>query len=244
LRLRIAATIVTVLVLIGGFAMISPLFFGPQQLQAEPKQVVMLSFSITESDNVTDWCRNVSSLLTSYDLPATVFLEGKTAELHPQTVACFSNKVTFGSQTYDSTNLAVISDYSLKLLEIQQGKISVDNAAKVNSTVFLAPNKITDDDIYSLLSRSGIMADFSYNDHFNLYQNGQFIKIEVEVIDAHSHSADSLLSLPQTSKPIIVQFDNGLTVQQVDSFLRGIQAGTFDFVNSSELVGFVQTRGY
>ena len=48
--------VATVLVLIVGFAMISPLFLRADKMQ--PKQKIMLSISIKESDNTVEWCQN------------------------------------------------------------------------------------------------------------------------------------------------------------------------------------------
>jgi hypothetical protein len=244
LKLQQVAAIITVLVIVAGAAMISPLFFRHDQLQVEPKQVVMLSFTVSEADDVDEWCQNLSSILSSYNLPATIFIEGKIAEQNPQIVKCFGNQVDFGSLTYDNVNLTTIDDYSLKVWEVQQGKEAVDDSANTNSTVFQAPKGATDEDIFSILSSSGINADFSYKDHFNIYRNGRFEKIVAEVVDANDCSTEYLLKRQITGSPLIIQLDNTLTTVQVDSFLFGLKAGSFDFVKSSQLVGLVQTRGY
>lgn len=244
MKLRQASAIATILLIIAGFAMISPLFFQPDKQQVESKQVVMLSFTVTEADNVANWCQNLSSILSSYHLPATIFIEGKIAEQNPQTVKCFGNQVDFGSLTYDNVNLTAIDDYSLKLWEVEQGKTAVDNSANKNSTVFQAPNGATDGDIFSILSSSGIKADFSYKDHFNIYRNGQFEKIAANVLDAKDYSTEYILKQQITTKPLILQFDNTLTTEQIASFLSSLKAGPFNFVKSSELLSLVQTRGY
>jgi peptidoglycan/xylan/chitin deacetylase (PgdA/CDA1 family) len=244
LKLKQVAAIITVLVIVAGAAMISPLFFRQDQLQVEPKQVIMLSFTVSEADNVVEWCQNLSSILSSHNLPATIFIEGKTTEQNPQIVKYFGDQVDFGSLTYDNVNLTAIDDYSLKVWEVEQGKKAVDDSANTNSTVFQAPNDATDEDIFSILSSSGIVADFSYKDHFNVYRNGRFEKIVAEVVDANDCSMEYLLKRQITTSPLIIQFDNTLTTEQIDSFLFGLKAGSFDFVKSSQLVGLVQTRGY
>ena len=244
MKLKQVAAIITALVIVAGAAMISPLFFRQDQLQVEPKQVIMLSFTVSEADNVVEWCQNLSSILSSHNLSATIFIEGKTTEQNPQIVKYFGNQVDFGSLTYDNVNLTAIDDYSLKVWEVEQGKEAVDDSANTNSTVFQAPNGATDEDIFSILSSSGIVADFSYKDHFNVYRNGRFEKIVAEVVDANDCSTEYLLKRQITASPLIIQFDNTLTTEQIDSFLFGIKAGSFDFVKSSQLVGLVQTRGY
>jgi peptidoglycan/xylan/chitin deacetylase (PgdA/CDA1 family) len=244
LKLQQVAAIITVLVIVAGAVIISPLFFRHDQLQVEPKQVVMLSFTVSEADDVDEWCQNLSSILSSYNLPATIFIEGKIAEQNPQTVKCFGNKVDFGSLTYDNVNLTTIDDYSLKVWEVEQGKEAVDDSANTNSTIFQAPNGATDEDIFSILSSSGIIADFSYKDHFNIYRNGRFEKIVAEAADANDYSMEYLLKRQITASPLIIQFDNTWTTEQIDSFLSGLKAGSFDFVRSSQFLGLVQARGY
>ena len=135
------------LVIIAGFAMIAPLFFGHDQMRKENKQVVLLSFTVTEAADVVAWCQNISSILSSYNLPAAIFIEGKVVEQNPQTVSCFGSAVDFGSLTYDNVNLNSLDDYQLRLWEVEQGKAAVDNVANVNSTFFKAPNGATDENI-------------------------------------------------------------------------------------------------
>lgn len=242
MKLRLAATIATVIVMTIGFAMISPLFFAPTKVEA--KQRVMLSFSVSKSENAVDWCENISSILTTYNMPAAVFITGKIAEQNPQTVTCFGSNIDIGSQTYNNLDLTAIPDYTQKLWEVQQGKNSVDNAGNYNSTIFRAPNGATDQDIYSLLSRSGIAADFSYRNQYNVYENGQFVKVNATVYDANDHSPEYLLSRPITVEPLLIEFDNTWLTPQIDSFLAKLSSGPFEFVNASELVELALTRGF
>jgi peptidoglycan/xylan/chitin deacetylase (PgdA/CDA1 family) len=239
LKLRVAATIATVLVLIVGFAMISPLFFRQDRLQ--PNQTIMLSFSVYDSVDAVDWCKNLSAILTTYNIPATVFIVGKVAEQNPQTVTCFSDKVDIGSLTYDNSNLTNIFDYQVKLQEVQQGKDAVDNAGHIDSKVFQAPYGATDPDIYSLLSRSGILADFSYKNQYNVYQNGLFIKYNATVLDGNNCSYN-FLKRPHTAEPIIIQFDNSSPTSSIQSFLSKTSWDGFDFVNSSQLTDLALTN--
>lgn len=237
MELKTAALIATVIVIIGGVVMISPLFFS----QDSGDRYVMLCFSVYQTGSVAEWCQNLSSVLGNYNLPATVFVDGKTAQDQPQTVACFNNRVDVGSRTYSNADLTNISDYTAKLREVQDGKFSVDYAGDLNSKAFQAPNGATDQDIYSLLNRTGILADFSYSDHYNVYQNGQFVRCEAYVYDGQSHGPDFFLAIPETVQPIIIQFNSTWAVSDIESFLSVLVSGDFDFVNASQLTGLALT---
>jgi peptidoglycan/xylan/chitin deacetylase (PgdA/CDA1 family) len=241
LKLKLSAGIATTLVIIVGLAIISPLFFVPNS--GEPKQKVMLSFSVDDTNGVTDWCKNLSQVLNKYNYPAALFIVGKIAEANPQAVTCFSDKVTIGSQTYSNVDLTTIQDYSLKLLEVQKGKEAVDEASHIKTEIFKAPFDSIDDDIYSLLSRSGIIADFSYTHQFNVFENTQFIKVNATTYKAQNYLPDYFLSLAQTSMPLIIEFDSTWTISQIDAYLKNLGNGVFDFVNAQDLVQLVWTRG-
>ena len=239
MRLRHAAIIITVLVVVAGFAMISPLFLRLDK--AETKQRVMLSFSVLESNNAPEWCKDLSSTLNSYNIGATVFIVGKVVEQYPQIVSYFGDNVDVGSQTHNNLDLTNIPDYSLKLQEIKEGKTAVDNAGNLYSGVFRAPFGATDQDIYSLLSRSGILADFSYDNQYNLYQNGQFVRYDAAVYEGRDYSPDFFSTLPDISTPIIIVFDNTCPVSDIETFISSIKKTNLKFVNASELAGFTLT---
>ena len=240
MKVKLVAAIITVLIIIVGFIMISPLILRPGNVEA--KQKVMLSFSVLQSDDAVEWCKNLSSILNAYDMSATVFVVGRVAEQYPQTVLSFSDKVDVGSETYSYRDLTSISDYSIKLEEVQKGKAAVDNAGHLDSRIFRAPYGATDQDIYSLLSRSGILADFSYKNQYNVYQNGQFIRFDATVFEGRDHSPDFLLTVNRTSQPLIVDFDNTYSTSTIESFLSRLKMGDLEFVNASELVGLTLTQ--
>ena len=243
MKLKLAAGIATTLVIIVGLAIISPLFFVPKSSE-EPKQKVMLSFSVDDNNGeVTDWCKNLSQVLNKYNYPAALFIVGKIAEANPEAITFFSDKVTIGSQTYSNVDLATIKDYSLKLMEVQKGKEAVDEAGHIKTEIFKAPFGSTDEDIYSLLSRSGIIADFSYTHQFNVFENNQFIKVNATAYKAEIYSPDYFLSLAMTSEPLIIEFDSTWTITQIDTYLKNFGAGVFDLVNAQDLVQLVWTRG-
>lgn len=240
MKVKLVAAIITVLIIIVGFIMISPLILRPGNV--ETKQKVMLSFSVLQSDDAVEWCKNLSSILNAYDMSATVFVVGRVAEQYPQTVLSFSDKVDVGSETYSYRDLTNISDYSIKLEEVQKGKAAVDNAGHLDSRIFRAPYGATDQDIYSLLSRSGILADFSYKNQYNVYQNGQFIRFDATVFEGRDHSPDFLLTVNRTLQPLIVDFDNTYSTSTIESFLSRLKMGDLEFVNASELVGLALTQ--
>jgi peptidoglycan/xylan/chitin deacetylase (PgdA/CDA1 family) len=242
LKLKYVSAIITVLVIVIGLAMISPLYLRPSQVQTQ--QRVMLTFNVLESSNAVDWCKGLSSTLSTYNLPATVFIVGKIAEEYPQTVLSFDNSVDIGSETYNYTNLTTIHDYTLKLEEVKEGKLAVDNAGHLDSKVFRAPYGATDLDIYSLLSRSGILADFSYKNQYNVYLNGQFIRFDATTYEGQDYPPSYFLTPNKTSLPLIIDFNNTYSISNIASYLSKLKTGDFDFVNGSELVGMaLTTRG-
>jgi len=238
--LRSAAIITTALVIVAGFAMISPMFLQ-SAAETKPKQKVLLGFSISQNANVVEWCESLSSLLNTSNVGAGVFIVGKVAEQHPECVSCFDEKVDIGSQTYSDLDLTAIDDYSLKLKEVEEGKKAVDKAGNLYSRAFRAPFGATDQDIYSLLSRSGIMADFSYESQYNIYQGGQFVKYNAVVYFGRDHSPDFFSTLSPSTMPLIIFFDNTDSIASIKELISSIKKSDFEFVNPSDLAGFVLT---
>jgi len=197
----------------------------------------MLSFSVLESNESADWCRNLSSILKAYDISATVFIVGKVAEQHPECVSCFSSKVDIGSQTFSNSNLTSIPDYDIQLEEVRKGKLAVDIAGNLYSRVFRAPNGDTDQNIYSLLSRNDILADFSYDHQYNVYVDNQFVKFNATAYDGTTCSANSILALKKNFRPIIIHFDSEYPTELIADFIATLKTGQLDFVNASEITG-------
>jgi hypothetical protein len=240
LKLRHAAIIATVLVIVAGAALISPLFLRRYESN-EPKPRVMLCFSILPGPDVILWCKDLASLLGSHNLGGSLFVVGETAEQYPECLSYFSNQVDIGSQAYSNKNLTAIADYSIKLQEVQQGKIAVDKAGNLYSRIFRAPFGETDPDIYSLLSRSGIQADFSYDQQYNVYQQDQFIKYSASVFNGDDSSRTISPNLLDILKPNIIFFDSNHPISEVNEFLADIKADRINFVNASELAGYSLT---
>jgi peptidoglycan/xylan/chitin deacetylase (PgdA/CDA1 family) len=232
--MRVAATLITVMVIAAGLAIVSPLFLP---LNSEVKQKVMLCFDVLETENSVQWCQNISNILKSKNLPASIFILGKVANQTPSCTTVFNGKVDVGCKTYNKVALASIDDYSVKLQEIEDGKAAVDEAGKLDVKSFRAANGEVDDDIYSLLNRCGVLADFSYKDHYNIYENGQFVRYNASVYDGNTYSASFFLNHAKSSEPIIICFDSSDSTVRVADFLSKLQSDDLVFVNASDLAG-------
>lgn len=241
MSLRVAAIIATAIIVITGLTMISPLFLRPHNFQTQQEKRIMLVFSVVESANAEKWCRELAVLLDIYNLPASVFFTGKIAERYPQSVSAFRTNVDVGSGTYSYVNLTGITDYSMKLHEVNTGKSKVDEAADIYTRSFKAPFGAVDQDIYSLLSRSDIFADFSYTGQYNLYQDGKFVKYEAITYEAKDYFSDFFTALPQAPVPIIIFVDNTFPISDIKAAITNLKNDEFEFVNASELTGYTLT---
>jgi len=206
----------------------------PEFLRPSPTQPILLSFSVTNEQNLPNWCHDLSSVLSKYDVKAAVFVIGKVAERHPDCVNGFPSGVDIGSESYDYVSLPSISDYSTQLQEVQGGKIAVDKAGNLDSKLFKAPFGATDANIYSLLSRSNILADFSYDEQYNKYYNGKFIKFDLVTYNGSKYYTGFFRHIP-ADKPVLVNFDNSTPVSQIDEFISEFKSKNFRFVSATEL---------
>lgn len=218
------------------------------QQNAKPEVPVMLAFDINDAQNLPAWCTGVAESLQNHGVRATVFMAGKAAEQHPQCVAIFSanDGVDIGSKTYSYVDLTSIPDYMQALDEVKRGKEAVDSAGDIDSRFFRAPYGATDQNIYSMLSRSGIAADFSYGSHYNTYLNGNFVRFNVTSYKGAELASDTLLNL-ESRQPVIVNFDNSVPVNEIDEFIRDVATGQGtqydpEFVNASDLAQMQLTR--
>ncbi len=227
------AAISTSIVVALGIVMVLPAFTRTPHYT--PPLLVMLSFSVVDNTNVPDWCNDLSSIFKKYGIKATVFFTGKVVDEHPECVTVFSNNIDIGSQTYNYVDLTEIPDYTVQLEEVRNGKQAVDYAGKLYSRVFKAPYGSADENIYSLLSRSDIAADFSYDDKYNKYYNGQFIRFDLAVYEGNSSSADFFHKLTVSETPTVINFDNSTPVEQIDRFISELKSGNVRFVNASEV---------
>jgi Polysaccharide deacetylase len=210
----------------------------------EPNSV-LLSFSISNESKAPAWCNYLASVLTEHSVKATVFVTGKIADTLPDCVSKLSSlpNVDVGSQTYNYVNLTSIPDYSLALKEVKDGKQAVDKAGNINSKVFRAPFGATDLNIYSLLTRNNITADFSYKSQYNKYENGQFAKYDLVTYSGSSYSLDSVQKLLPSDIPIMINFDNTIPVSKIDGLVASLQSDKeIKIVNTSELTGLALTH--
>jgi len=211
----------------------------PAYIQPASPHFFLLTFSIYENVDQS-WCDGIASVLKKHNIQATVFFSGKIAEKYPDCVRTFPSNVDIGSQTYHYVSLASISDYALQLKEIQRGKQAVDNAGNLNSRLFKAPYGTTDDNIYSLLTRSDIIADFSYDDQYNKYYDGKFVKFQLKSFNGTNNTVEFFHNLP-TNEPIVINFDSSTPVNYLENFISKIKSRNIIFLDASELTGLQLT---
>lgn len=231
----VGAIVITILILVG-IAILLPVYY-----QERPGPTVMLSFSIINYNNtIPKWCNDLSFILQKHNIKATVFITGELAESYPKCVTLFSSNNNFdlGSSTYSYSDLVSSSNYSKDLKEVRDGKRAIDEIGQLNSKVFRAPYGSTDEDIYSLLSKSGIIADFSYTRQYNKYENGQFIRYDLVAYNGSSFSSSTgLFNSISRKTPVLFNFDNSFPVSQIDDLISNIKSniGDVHFANASEL---------
>jgi peptidoglycan/xylan/chitin deacetylase (PgdA/CDA1 family) len=238
-RIFAGGVFATVAVLVVGVAIALPPFLQPPR--GPP---VLLAFSITsENDNIYDWCSGLSDILKNNNVDAVVFFSGVIAENHPQCVVSFGENIDIGSSTYGYKNLTAMMEYSEQLKEIQDGKNAVDLAGDLNSKSFRAPHGSVDDDIYSLLSRSGILADFSYTDRYHKYHQGNFIWFRTTVYNASSISGEYIREsqYDEDDRPIQIDIDNTVPLSKIQEIISALKDKRANFLNASELTGIELT---
>lgn len=202
-------------------------------------QLVMLSITIKDSPEVSQWCDDLSVLFRTHEVKATVFVSGQLAEANSDCISALAENqnLDIGSQTYSYANLTAIPDYMVALDEVSQGKIAVDSAGNLDSRLFKAPFDATDENIYSLLNRSGILADFSYKSQYNKYYNGQFIKFDLRSYEFPPVTSD-LSFIDQTDQtPVMINVDNSKPIENIESLVVKLQQKDITIVNASELTG-------
>lgn len=214
----------------------------PAYLEVKPNKTVLLSFSITESENLPEWCNELSNFLNTNNLKAVVFVTGKVAWEFPHCVSSFRNGIDIGSQTYNYVELTKISDYLEQLDEIKNGKSAVDKAGNLNSKLFKAPNGATDENIYSLLSQAKIFADFSYENQYNKIYQEKFLKFDLASFQASEHDFSYFKKLKFDDTPIMINFDNSDSIDNIIDFILNLKSNEISFVNASELTGLQLTQ--
>lgn len=233
---HLGAIATSTIIVIGLVMVIAPAYTHTLEHNRLPP--VMLSFSIVDARNALEWCTDLSSVLSKHDVKAMVFVTGQVADQHPECVSAFSSDIDIGSQTYSFANLTSL-EYTMALEEVKKGKSAVDAAGNLDSRLFKAPYGSTDENTYSLLSRSGIIADFSYELQYNKYEDGQFVKYGLVEYKGPAYSPESIRGLLEEGKnPAIINFDNSDSIEQIDGFISAlISDKEIRFVNASEITG-------
>jgi len=230
---KITGAIITVFIVIVGVLLLYPTFKqGPIA-----RDQVLLTFNIINSTNLPIWCNDLSKYLQDNKIHSTVFITGIMADNYPECVTSFSKSNDIGSMTYSYNNLAPASNYTDQLSQIQQGKTAVDKQGNLNSTIFRAPHGQVDQNIYSLLTRSHILADFSYNEHFNIYTNGLSGKIFYRYpMTSIGNISYSKLSDRDPKIPLMVNIYNYDSIKKVQEFINTTSKNPHQFVTASELI--------
>ena len=207
---------------------------------------VMLSFSITNDQNMPEWCQNLAELLNKNQLNAVVFFPGKIAEKYPGCVESFHRGIDIGSSTYSFMQLSAERDYLVQLEDVRKGKAVLDSVAHVDSRSFKAPFGYTDDNIYSLLSRNNITADFSKDGSYNKYDNEIFVYHDMITINLNDVSNEQIATQIEMkpSSPVQITADNSVPLEKISLLVNEIlQKHNAKFVNASEVTGTSLTVG-
>lgn len=182
-----------------------------------------------------DWCFDLSNTLEKNKVKAVVFVTGRVAEQYPECIKSFANDIDIGSQTYNFVELDKISDYTIQLREVEKGKNAVDKAGNLDSKLFRAPNGQIDDNIYSILHRTGILADFSYDDQYNKFSNEYYVKFDLTAYDGAFHNVDFYKNLKFSQSPLMINYDNTTPISEIDNFIFNLRSDRIHFVSASDL---------
>jgi hypothetical protein len=240
MKMAQAAVISATIAIAMAMTVILPALMQPSQ-QAQPL-TVMLSFSVAKyGGDVASWCTNLSNLLTTQKVKAIVYFSGAIADLSPSCVTAFKDGIDIGSRTYDYVDLTSISDYNVQLQEIMNGKKAVERAGSLTSSVFKAPYGRTDENLYSLLNRSDIIADFSNELQYSKLSFGQFMTFSLRTYNGSDHQPDFFANLPTTSTPIVITFDNSVSIDLIGQVISKLKTGNVRFINASDMTGLTLT---
>ena len=225
-------------VAVGVVLVLPPYIQGLESSQQVPK--ILLSFSVTDDENMPQWCKGISELLNENQLKAAVFFSGKAAERYPDCVRSFNDYVEIGSSTYSYTKLSAERDYLDQLNDVSKGKAVVDSLSGTNSQLFKAPYGYSDDNIYSLLSRNNITLDFSANGSYNKFDGNYFIYNELKTFDLGPSSINEIQShiSNRASDRVQITADSSVPVEKITSIVNFIiRENNATFVNASEMAG-------
>ena len=89
----------------------------------------------------------------------------------------------------------------------------------------------------ALLNQSGIVADFSYDEQYNKYYNGKFIKFGDTVYNGTNYSPDFFSTLSSNGRPVIINFDNTTPIPNIDEYLSHLKSKHIVLLSASQLTG-------
>jgi Polysaccharide deacetylase len=237
---KITGAIITALVIVFGVALLYPalrlnLDRTNDKVESDDPSV-LLAFNIVNSSNLPAWCHDLSGFLRDNYIHSTIFMTGIIAKAYPTCVSSFSEDTDIGSMSYSYDNVTSISSYPAQLSHIKEGKVAIDEAGKLNSTLFRAPYGNVDQNIYSLLSRSQILADFSYGDHYNIYTNGlsgkTFYTFPIRTLTNLSEIQNSTTN---TTIPLMFNFYNFDSIRNIKDIINSTSKYQHQFVSPSDL---------
>jgi len=237
---KTTGAIITVIIIVIGVALIYPALRLDNHVSPDnhvSQNQVLLTFNIINSTNLPTWCHDLSKFLQDNKIHSTIFITGVMANTYPNCVASLAKYNDVGSMTYTYDIITNShSNFTGQLSKVQQGKAAVDKQGKINSTVFRAPHGIVDDKISSLLTRLHIVADFSYNDHYNIYTNGASGKIFYRYPISLGNTSDSKFSVKDPKIPVMVNFYNYDSISKIKDFINLASKNPHQFVTASELI--------
>ena len=230
---KITGAIITAIIIVVGVVLIYPaLRLDSHVVQNQ----VLLTFSIVNSTNLPTWCTDLSRFLQDNNIHSTIFITGIMADTYPNCVASLGKNNDVGSMAYSYDTITNLN-YTGQLNQIIDGKAAVDKQGRLNSTIFKAPHGIVDDKIYSLLTRSHIIADFTYKDHYNIYTNGLSGKIFYRFpMTSLGNMSDSKLSGRDQNIAVMVNIYNYDSMNKVQEFINSASKNPHQFVTASELI--------
>jgi peptidoglycan/xylan/chitin deacetylase (PgdA/CDA1 family) len=238
---KITGAIITALVIIMGVALLYPALrldtrIGSNEQVMKGRNLILLTFNIVNSSQLPSWCNDLSQFLRDNNIHSTIFVTGIVAKSYPDCTSDFSSYTDIGSMSYTNQNLTTIPDYLDQLSQIREGKSTIDAQGRLNSSLFRAPYGSVDDNIYSLLSRSGIIADFSYNDHYNLYTDGlsgkTFYWFPIKMLNNLSSISNANTS---ENTPLMINYYNFEPIEEIINAINITSEYPHQFVSASEL---------
>lgn len=238
MNIKIAGAISTSLVIA-----FSILFIIPPYISHTTLQPVLLSFTITDKEDPSKWCQELSNILNKHNVKAVVFLSGSIAEQFPECVTSFSENIDIGSQGYNNVSISKINDYSQQLEEITRGKQVIDKIGNLNSKIYSSPDGKTDQNIYSLLEKSGIKADFSYEEQYNIFLNGKFLWFKIKSYEINEFGTELIpTKRPDNPSPIMINIKSNYSMDKISEIISDLKDQKISFINPSDLAGFDLTE--